>query len=94
MAELLRRLYGRVREAWIFGSIAREDYCHNSDVDLILVADTDMDFVDRPRMFLDLWDLTDRLDLLVYTPEEFQQLVENPSVGFWQSVVREMKRIL
>jgi len=30
----------------------------------------------------------------VYTPGEFQTLVENPSVGFWQSVVREIKRIL
>ena len=34
------------------------------------------------------------LDLLVYTPQEFAHLTENPTLGFWKSVAASLKRFL
>lgn len=33
------------------------------------------------------------IDLLVYTPDEFASLIQNPSPGFWRTAVGEMKRL-
>jgi len=51
-------------------------------------------FLERAKDFFDLLDIAPAIDILVYTPEEFQKLTENPSVGFWTSVVREMKKVI
>ena len=65
-----------------------------SDVDLVVVAETEMSFVERPRLFWDLRDRLPSLDLLVYTPAEFRRLTDDPSPGFWRSLVAGMRRIL
>lgn len=60
----------------LFGSCARRQQREYSDIDLIIVFETDKPFVERiadcyrrlrPRF---------ALDLLAYTPEEFDRLVE------------------
>ncbi len=95
VARLRRALRGRgVEAAYVFGSVAEGSPHAWSDVDLILVCRTDEPFVDRPRRFRDLWDQTGLpLDLLVYTPAEFERLRREP-VGFWKSFREHHVRIL
>jgi predicted nucleotidyltransferase len=85
-------LRDRVQAAYLFGSVARET-ADPHDVDLILIAESDLRFTRRWEMFEDIVDLTYALDLLIYTPEEFARLTSNPS-GFWISVIQDLKRIV
>jgi len=87
-------LKGRVREAYIFGSFARQELTPESDIDLLLVTETGLPFPERGFAFSDLRDRLPSLEIFVYTPEEFLKLVTDPSPGFWTSVVQEMFRIL
>jgi predicted nucleotidyltransferase len=91
-ARLRAALSGRVLEAWLFGSYVSGGFGPDSDVDLMLVRETDEPFVQRPFAFADLLDIGPRLDILVYTPGEFATLVSDPSPGFWKNVVRSLRR--
>lgn len=82
---LLAKLCGRVESAYIFGSYGTEDFRPGSDVDLILVVETELPFVERPRLFRDLYGLYPKLDLLVYQKKELEALLSE-STGFWASV--------
>jgi uncharacterized protein len=94
LAALRNRLEDRVTEAWIFGSLATGAMHHYSDIDVLLVTETALGFVDRPSIYDDLFGIGPDLDLLVYTPSEWRRLTTDPTVGFWKSVVRTMIRIL
>lgn len=87
-------LAGRVMAAYLFGSYAIGTQTPGSDVDLIIVADTDKSFVERAGDYFDLYDIACPIDILVYRPEEFERLTAAPTAGFWQDVCREMQRIL
>lgn len=83
--ELRRRLaphVGRARKVIAFGSVARGDPDEWSDLDLIIVADTSRPFLERFKDFAGLYDVWPRLDLLIYTPAEFERMIaeENPLV--------------
>ncbi len=83
--ELRRRLaphVGRARKVIAFGSVARGDPDEWSDLDLIIVADTARPFLERFKDFAGLYDVWPRLDLLIYTPAEFERMIaeENPLV--------------
>ena len=72
---------GSVHLAYIFGSYARSDADQYSDIDLVIIADSERAFVDRFVDFWDLWNLVEpSIDLLVYTPREWEQmkLCKNP----------------
>ena len=92
-SRLKYQLSGRVLEAWFFGSYVRGDFGPESDVDLILTTETDQPFHLRSFSFADLMDIGPRLDILVYTPEELESLVSDPSPGFWRSVVGSLQRL-
>ena len=64
----------------MFGSVARGEADEWSDLDLIVIADTDRTFFERFRDFDGLYEVCPRLDLLVYTSAEFERMVdeENP----------------
>jgi len=75
--------YG-VRRAILFGSMARGDLSRHSDVDLILVQETDKRFLDRYDGILA--EITTALgsrtvDLLIYTPEELAAIADRPFVA-------------
>lgn len=93
-AELARLLRGRVHACYVFGSYGRPEFSPDSDVDILLVADTQEPFVERPLAFSELLDLAPDMDLLVYTPAEFERLTKEPTIGFWQSVVASMRRLV
>jgi predicted nucleotidyltransferase len=71
---LAKRLRGRAREAYVIGSYARGEADEDSDLDLVLVAETDLPWPQRGQAFLDLYELGLPLDLLVYAPSEWAQM--------------------
>jgi len=86
-AELDRIRRGLQRYApqrvWLFGSFARGDYHAASDVDLLIVKETDLPFVQRAA---DVWracESTLSIEPLVYTPAEFERMQrqENPLIA-------------
>lgn len=85
-------LAGRAQGAWIFGSVARGKQTRTSDVDLVLAAETSRKFHDRVTDYADLFDLCPRLDLLIYTPEEFRAQIQ-AATGFWDDFGREALRV-
>lgn len=67
----------------LFGSYARGDYNAGSDVDLLIIKDTDLPFTERAA---DVWraclsKLT--IEPLVYTPDEFERMIRqgNPFIS-------------
>lgn len=56
----------------LFGSYARNESDELSDVDLVIIKDTTEDFFSRLRSVLRLLDVNRALDILVYTPTEFE----------------------
>jgi predicted nucleotidyltransferase len=82
-----------IREAWLFGSAAAGTAGPWSDLDVLVVRETDLTFPERPREFFDLPDLGIPVDVLVYTPEEYGRLPgTNP--GFWREICRARERLL
>jgi predicted nucleotidyltransferase len=59
----------------LFGSRARGDHLQDSDYDIIVVSRhfEDSHFLDRLTMLFELWDYEFGLDILAYTPEEFER---------------------
>ena len=66
----------RAARALVFGSVARGEADEWSDLDLLVVAETERAFCERYRDFAGLYEVWPRLDLLIYTPAEFERMVE------------------
>jgi predicted nucleotidyltransferase len=92
--EVRSMLAGRVEAAYIFGSYGTKNFGRDSDVDMMLVVQTEKPFVELALDFTDTLDLVPDMDLLVYTPEEFRNLTSEPSSGFWTNVVASMRRVV
>ncbi len=75
----------KVIAAYIFGSFAQEKENLWSDIDLIIVKDSSLPFIERPREFFDLLDIGVPLDILVYSPVEFAKM-QNEQNGFWKEI--------
>lgn len=75
--------YGAER-AILFGSTARGDADRWSDIDLIVIKDTDRRFPDRQADVIDAIRPDFALDVLVYTPEEFDRMLSegNPFLTY------------
>ena len=78
----------RARKAIVFGSVARGEADEWSDLDLVIVADTRRPFLERYQDFEGIYDVWRRLDLLIYTPEEFAQMCREGRL-FIEQVLRE-----
>lgn len=76
-----------VKKAILFGSLARGEVTEASDIDLILIKDTSKRFTDRLEEALLALDPHVGLDVLVYTPDEFAELLETRA--FVETAVRE-----
>lgn len=88
--QLCALLADRVEAAYLFGSYGTPEFGPESDIDLILVLETDVPFVERPRLFSDLYQLQPNLDLLVYLPSEFENLLRE-TTGFWATVKENLR---
>jgi len=82
-----------VQSAYVVGSYARQQAEAWSDIDLLIVYETEMPFVERPRIFDELRDFGVPFDILVYTPNEFASLEQDPT-GFWRSTKQDRLRIV
>lgn len=84
----LRRVLGplfkkhNVIKAVVFGSYARSTEDRRSDLDLILIQNSDKRFFDRYDEFLDIHEHLRGLqvDLLIYTPEELERISSRPFI--------------
>lgn len=92
--EVVKLLNGKVFKAYVFGSFFSDRFNADSDFDLLLIADTDEDFLKRPLLFSELDCLDAPIDLLVYTPKEFEKIESEEKIGFWKSIFEEMVQII
>jgi uncharacterized protein len=73
-ADRIRRAQPQIRSIGYFGSYARGDWGPGSDLDLVVVSDAvDPDPFRRAAAF-DTAGIPVPVDVLVYTPEEFERL--------------------
>lgn len=79
-----RRLF---KKAYLYGSVARDEADEYSDVDVMLVRESDKDFFHRITEVMDIVDSLGAADLLIYTPDEFSRM--RKSSGFVETVLEE-----
>jgi len=75
----------------LFGSFARGDFHENSDIDLVVVLDTQERYLDRIGRALEVIDVGD-FDVwpIVYTPLEIAQMRAR-GLAFWAEIERDGK---
>lgn len=73
--KLLREHYDPQR-ILLFGSLAAGEVREWSDIDLVIIKETERRFLDRTREVLELLRPQVGIDVLVYTPDEFAQMVQ------------------
>ncbi|OGQ98109.1 MAG: hypothetical protein A2521_10995 [Deltaproteobacteria bacterium RIFOXYD12_FULL_57_12] len=65
----------------LFGSQAHGGNDEFSDIDLIIVYKTEKRFMDRLRDLYMAWNFSKAVDILAYTPDEFNMMIrENPFI--------------
>ncbi|MCZ7627082.1 MAG: hypothetical protein C3F12_08855 [Candidatus Methylomirabilota bacterium] len=62
----------------LVGSFARGRADLFTELDILVVMETDLSFIDRLRMLYPLLALPVDLDLLCYTPDEFERMHDRP----------------
>ena len=72
----------------LFGSWARGDEDEYSDLDLVIIKETQERFLDRLARVYDLVKPTFAMDVLVYTPQEFAEMQERNNY-FIEMVLKE-----
>lgn len=91
LARLVRELPRLgVSRALVFGSFARGGVRGASDLDLILITDSRDPFIPRCAAFYRALAPAVGIDLLVYTPEEFEAVRDRP---FFRKALAESKVI-
>ena len=95
--ELLQTITTRISEAVhpekiiLFGSWARGEWSPQSDIDLLIIQESDLS---RPQRYAQVrrlfWGMGVPMDILVYTPEEFARYQSVPG-SFTYTVAREGK---
>jgi len=78
----------------LFGSYARGEATEHSDVDLLVIAPSDLPRFKRSRvLYQSLLPYPFAMDLLVYTPEEMEKAQQSP-LSFVSTAMREGKTVL
>ncbi len=77
LRQLLRQLLRyQPQRVYVFGSYARGEHDSLSDLDLVIVKDTEQPFFERIREVLHCLEDSGPIDVLVYTPSEFEHMKE------------------
>ena len=93
LAILLDKLKGyQPQKVILFGSAARGDTDAESDLDVIVVKETQESFVERLEAMAKLCPPGVHADILVYTPEEIRAMVEEEN-PFITQALREGKLV-
>lgn len=77
------KAFTEVEKAYLFGSYANATHTNDSDIDLLIVAKTNLPFTQRNGQYSSLLDIFSPIDILVYTNEEFENLMKEEQ-GFWK----------
>ena len=77
----------------LFGSVAKGKSRPQSDFDLIVIKKTKTPFLQRLKEVNLLIKENYPLDILVYTPKEFQELLKDKSNTFFRSIKKSSKII-
>jgi predicted nucleotidyltransferase len=75
------------KQIFLFGSHAKGNADQCSDFDLIIVYSTTKPFLDRLKELYTLWTMGKGVDILAYTPSEFEEMKKHNS--FVQDVIKE-----
>ena len=72
----------KVKKAIIFGSVCRGSATKKSDLDLMIVMDTQKRFFDRYEQFEKIYEICKGrdVDLLIYSPEELEEIAHRPFI--------------
>ena len=84
LEEVAGRLRGPLQRigahrAYVFGSYATGTADRYSDLDLLIVAPTELGPFERARLLPEAWELGVAVDVLFYTPSEWDELVARGS---------------
>jgi predicted nucleotidyltransferase len=60
----------------LFGSVARKEADPYSDIDIIIVYQTQKRFLDRIEELYQRWNIDRTVDILAYTPEEYEVILK------------------
>ena len=90
MAPVFRR--NKVCKAVLFGSAASDTETKKSDIDVMIVMETDKRFFDRYGAFDEISEILRgrSVDLLIYTPKELENISHRP---FIRRILAEGKTI-
>ncbi len=72
----------------LFGSWAKGKGDDYSDIDLIFVLNSQKRFLDRLEELYERWPLPKGVDILAYTPQEFEEMLEEGN-SFLERAVQE-----
>ena len=72
----------------LFGSAARGEAGEDSDIDLCVIADTELGFFARMTKVISLYGGRRRVEVLVYTPAEWQRML-NEGRDFASTIASE-----
>ena len=77
-----------VLKAVVFGSFARKTQSRKSDLDLMIIVQTNQRFFKRYESFDEIFELIPgpAIDMLIYTPEEFNNISHR---AFIQKILKE-----
>ena len=75
----------------LFGSLAKGDTHEWSDIDLVIIKDTDKEFLDRLEEAVLIAKPEVGINLLVYTPEEFKEMIEEGNHFITEEIVEKGK---
>jgi predicted nucleotidyltransferase len=75
-----------VERVSLFGSYARGRIDLLTDLDILVIMNTDKSFIERLRMLYGLLAVPVDLDLLCYTPDEWKKMRERP---FFKRILQE-----
>lgn len=85
------RVMPDVRAVYIFGSYARDEAGTRSDLDVLVVRETELRRLDRDLDLRLAFDVPIGIDIIVVTPSEFAQRL--PLTGFGQAILREARQV-
>jgi predicted nucleotidyltransferase len=79
----------RPKHVILFGSRVGDGYLKQSDYDIIVVSEMfeGIHFLNRMTMLYELWDYDFDLDILAYTPEEFEE--KKKEIGIVSEAVKK-----
>jgi len=87
---IVKKLKDKVERISIFGSVARGEAGIFSDLDILIIMETNKPFLKRLEEIYSILEISVDVDIICYTPEEFEQLKKK---GFFKKILQEEKVI-